>query len=290
MLRKIQGVLACASIMLTGCATTNAAGEKPTSLFEDLGSGVAMAMNAAMPSTLDASTKTADSGEVLLAQPVGVIGGARLKEDIKANTLPLLGISYKVSNEDLLYPIVTQNFGELYCVRSVAKASLLSGILTAEQGRRACFRDMNDDGSFEQLWGADEASARPSYSSFFITKGSGKDLDPPMEYEKIDGSDMPVDTITVKYAAQNPLIASKRINFQIGTESEDGETASFQTFKSVKVKDMKLPMKVRSYGFEIEILDFDDETDQIEYRVLSNIGEGRPVPLLSPRKPVVVYY
>ena len=61
MLRKIQGILACASIMLTGCATTNAAGEKPTSLFEDLGSGVAMAMNAAMPSTLDTSTKTADS-------------------------------------------------------------------------------------------------------------------------------------------------------------------------------------------------------------------------------------
>lgn len=286
---KSIAYLAAAGLVLTGCATTNADGTK-SQLFGDPGSGVAIAMNITRSKGVDSSTKTANSDDIIYSQPIGILSGARLNEDLSANTLPLFGITYKVTSENLLYPIRTTNFGDLYCVRNVGKASALAGILKAEEGHRACFRDTNDNGSFEQLWGADEASTAPFYSSFFINKASGKDLDPPMEYSKIEGSNMPTDTLTVKYKAQNPLIASKRITFQIGTQSEDGKEASFQTFRTIKVKDMKLPLKVREYGFEIEVLSFDDETDQIEYRVLSNIDAGRPVPFLSPRKPIVVYY
>lgn len=289
MLTKTLGTLLFSGLILTGCTTTNAAGEK-TKLFEDPGSGVAIGKNITMSFTPDSSTKTASSGDIILSQPISVMNGARLSEDIKANTLPLLGISYKVTKDNLLYPIHTQNFGELYCVRRVAKASALSGILTAEEGRRACFRDTNNDGSFEQLWGADEVAPKPFYSSFFISKNTGKDIDPPMAYQKVDGSEMPVDSVTVKYIVQNPLIASKRISFQIGAKSEDGDTAGFQTIRTIKVKDMKLPLTLQKYGFEIEIISYDDETDQIEYRVKSNVREGLPVPLITPRKPVVVYY
>ena len=65
---------------------------------------------------------------------------------------------------------------------------------------------------------------------------------------------------------------------------------AFQSIRTIKTDDIKLPTTVSYNGLEIEILSYDKNSNEIEYRVNSGFEEESPVLLVSKRKPVVVYY
>ena len=178
----------------------------------------------------------------------------------------------------------------MYCVRDVNLGNRVTGFLTGEQGHRACFRDSDDDGKFDQLWSGDEISPSPNYVSLFIAKNTGANLESPLNYVKLDKSEMPLDTVAINYTTKSPLLASKYIDLYIAAEDSKGKMKAFQSIRTIKTDDIKLPTTVSYNGLEIEILSYDKNSNEIEYRVNSGFEEESPVLLVSKRKPVVVYY
>lgn len=281
-------ILLVGALMLgvSACTTTDINGNKVSLLDPDRNSGVAVAMNKALEFTPSGDTQTASSGDVLFKQSASVVHGAKIKTEFKTSSLPLLGVNFKVTPDHILYPAITQKFGMIYCTLGKSGKELFM------LDYRTCFRDSDADDAFDQVWMTDEnGGVYEGYATVWASYLSSNKISEPLEFQKIDESDMPLDTFGVQYKYNKTLFGKESLTFTTVTLSDAGKPDSLATVsnsKTINLKTASFPMTISLSSASIEVLSYEDK--QITYRVDSGYKAGLPVLLGRQRKPVVVYY
>lgn len=286
---RIIGLLCC-SALLWGCTTTNADGER-ISMFAPQSAGVAAAMNAALPFRGDLSSGETSYGEPIFVQPVSIIEHAVLAETASITTQPILGFEIDIQPDRILYPVYTQKFGKIYCVRTMEGSSgRFSGSYSLGKSR-PCLRDSNEDGLFDQFWDTDEAAAEPIYKSVFAAFVRDLDEEEQVAYSLEGGATAPIEIVYLTGAYVDPLLSEPVMNFEWWSVHENNNPVKLEQGNAIlSIKKGELPFRIEFMDAVIEINAINTELKKISYKVVSPFTEGKPVLMPSRRDPIVIVY
>ena len=272
--------------MLTACATIDANGNSVDAIegLFHADEAIAISLNKAMPYTMTSDVRTAKSGDMLFEQKVTAVSGIKLKKPYKLAGIPGFGATYNISENDILYPLLSIKYGMIYCTRDHSGKALLG------REYRGCLRDSNDDKKLDQFWKSDEIDTKiySGYPSLWLAHWRDGKFEEPLEYEEIDSSDMPESSFGVKFTYANPLLAKENIRFSPVAMNNKGQYSK-RTLDDARQLDPtgEFPQMVYVSGAKIEVLSYNDKT--IEYRVIEGFKEGDPIFMAIQRQPQTVY-
>lgn len=273
-------LLALCAFMITACATTDADGNKQ-GLLAPVASGSAIPLLASVETPVDSETMTAESGKVLFTQESQLRSAIKVNDEVKGATIPVIGIGFNITPDDVLYPAITLEYGMVYCsIDLLAREAI--GLRY-----RVCLRDSDDDDLLDQVWTTDETGSYTGIFGVYVLKSEAL-VEPPVAFTTIE-EELPSETMGVQYSYFNPLFGKPRLEFSAVRLYEDGKimSANLDSRTIILEDDVSFPKTISIEDARIEVLSYDDKT--ITYRVLSNFGKNKPLLAIRPRAPQTYY-
>lgn len=290
----IKGVvsLSVALLLSVGCATD---GTKSSLTPAET---IVLADTLAQPFTGDTTkSSTASDGDILFEQTMTVEHSVRLISDLQIQSRGIVPIRVEVSSETQLYPVTSSEYGQFFCVRLPREISQFEKFMSgkSQMFSRDCFRDIDGNMTFDEFWRSDEDDPATTYSSLYIMRTPLVQPRTPVPYTDYDQSGITADRIGVQYFVDADSLDQKTLNLETVVLDKTGNIVQRSRLeKSFEIAEAVFPVTIDYFGSAIEIISYDNEMDEIHYRILSGFKTGQPVFLASERRRVStviwVYY